>query len=213
VTRLGVLLSGRGSNFLALHDAVRRGELPAEIALVAGNSASAPGLERARARGLPVAVFPHRGEPDRASHEAKLVGALRDAGVEWVCLAGYMRLLSPDFLAAFPHRVVNIHPSLLPAFPGLDAQAQALAHGVRITGCTVHLVDAGLDSGPIVVQRAVEVLDGDTAETLAARILEQEHLAYPEAMRRLLTRRWEIQGRRLVFLPTGPVYLQTGSGS
>jgi len=111
-----------------------------------------------------------------------------------------MRLLSPDFLAAFPHRVVNIHPSLLPAFPGLDAQAQALAHGVRITGCTVHLVDAGLDSGPIVVQRAVEVLDGDTAETLAARILEQEHLAYPEAMRRLLTRRWEIRGRRLIFL-------------
>ena len=204
MTRLGVLLSGRGSNFLALHDAVRRGELPAEIALVAGNSASAPGLERARERGLAVAVFPHRGEPDRASHEAKLVGALREAGVEWVCLAGYMRLLSPDFLAAFPHRVVNIHPSLLPAFPGLDAQAQALAHGVRITGCTVHLVDAGLDSGPIVAQRAVEVLDGDTAETLAARILEQEHLAYPEAMRRLLTRRWEIQGRRLVFLPAPP---------
>jgi len=201
VTRLGVLLSGRGSNFLALDDAVRRGELPAEIALVASNVAAAPGLERARERGLPVAVIPHRGEPGRASHEAKLAGALRGAGVEWVCLAGYMRLLSADFLAAFPHRVVNIHPSLLPAFPGLDAQAQALAHGVRITGCTVHLVDAGLDSGPIVVQRALEVGDGDTAETLAARILEQEHLAYPEAMRRLLTRRWEIQGRRLVFLP------------
>jgi len=199
VTRLGVLLSGRGSNFLALHDAVRRGELPAEIALVAGNVDGAPGLERARERGLPVAVIPHRGEPDRAGHEAKVIGALRGAGVEWVCLAGYMRLLSPGFLAAFPQRVVNIHPSLLPAFPGLDAQAQALAHGVRITGCTVHLVDAGLDSGPIVVQRAVEVLDGDTVETLAARILEQEHLAYPEALRRLLTRRWEIRGRRLVF--------------
>jgi phosphoribosylglycinamide formyltransferase 1 len=199
VTRLGVLLSGRGSNFLALHDAVRRGELPAEIALVAGNVNGAPGLERARERGLPVAVIPHRGEPDRASHEAKVIGALRGAGVEWVCLAGYMRLLSPGFLAAFPQRVVNVHPSLLPAFPGLDAQAQALAHGVRITGCTVHLVDAGLDSGPIVVQRAVEVLDGDTVETLAARILEQEHLAYPEALRRLLTRRWEIRGRRLVF--------------
>jgi len=201
VTRLGVLLSGRGSNFLALHDAARRGELPAEIALVAGNVAGAPGLERARERGLPVAVLPHRGEHDRASHEAKLIGALRRAGVEWVCLAGYMRLLSPDFLAAFPCRVVNIHPSLLPAFPGLDAQAQALAHGVKITGCTVHLVDAGLDSGPIVLQRAVEVLDGDTPETLAARILEQEHLAYPEAMGRLLTRRWEIHGRRLIFLP------------
>jgi len=209
VTRLGVLLSGRGSNFLALHDAVRRGELPAEIALVAGNAADAPGLERARERGLPVAVLPHRGEPDRASHEAKLVGALRGAGVDWVCLAGYMRLLSPGFLAAFPHRVVNIHPSLLPAFPGLDAQAQALAHGVRITGCSVHLVDAGLDSGPIVVQRAVEVLDGDTPETLADRILEQEHIAYPEALRLLLTRRWELQGRRLVFLPAPG----TGSGS
>jgi len=203
VTRLGVLLSGRGSNFLALHDAVRRGELPAEIALVAGNVDGAPGLERARERGLPVAVIPHRGEPDRASHEAKVIGALRGAGVEWVCLAGYMRLLSAGFLAAFPQRVVNIHPSLLPAFPGLDAQAQALAHGVRITGCTVHLVDAGLDSGPIVVQRAVEVLDGDTVETLAARILEQEHLAYPEALRRLLTRRWEIRGRRLVFAAGG----------
>ena len=203
MTRLGVLLSGRGSNFLALHDAVRRGELPAEIALVAGNVDGAPGLERARERGLPVAVIPHRGEPDRASHEAKVIGALRGAGVEWVCLAGYMRLLSAGFLAAFPQRVVNIHPSLLPAFPGLDAQAQALAHGVRITGCTVHLVDAGLDSGPIVVQRAVEVLDGDTPETLAARILEQEHLAYPEALRLLLTRRWELQGRRLVFLPAG----------
>ena len=209
MTRLGVLLSGRGSNFLALHDAVRRGELPAEIALVAGNAADAPGLERARERGLPVAVLPHRGEPDRASHEAKLVGALRGAGVDWVCLAGYMRLLSPGFLAAFPHRVVNIHPSLLPAFPGLDAQAQALAHGVRITGCSVHLVDAGLDSGPIVVQRAVEVLDGDTPETLADRILEQEHIAYPEALRLLLTRRWELQGRRLVFLPAPG----TGSGS
>lgn len=203
MTRLGILLSGRGSNFLALHDAVRRGELPAEIALVAGNVDGAPGLERARERGLPVAVIPHRGEPDRASHEAKVIGALRGAGVEWVCLAGYMRLLSPGFLAAFPQRVVNIHPSLLPAFPGLDAQAQALAHGVRITGCTVHLVDTGLDSGPIVVQRAVEVLDGDTVEALATRILEQEHLAYPEALRHLLTRRWEIRGRRLVFAGGG----------
>ncbi|MBV8202012.1 MAG: phosphoribosylglycinamide formyltransferase [Acidobacteria bacterium] len=204
MTRLGVLLSGRGSNFLALHDAVRRGELPAAIALVASNVADAPGLERARERGLPAAAIPHRGEPDRASHEAKLIAALQGAGVEWVCLAGYMRLLSPGFLAAFPGRVVNIHPSLLPAFPGVDAQAQALAHGVRLSGCTVHLVDAGLDSGPIVVQRAVAVLDDDTPETLGARILEQEHLAYPEALRLLLTRRWEVRGRRLVFLPGGP---------
>jgi phosphoribosylglycinamide formyltransferase-1 len=201
VTRLGVLLSGRGSNFLALHDAVRHGELPAEIALVVSNVAGAPGLERASERGLAAVAIPHRGEPDRASHEAKLVAALKAAGVEWVCLAGYMRLLSPGFVAAFPRRIVNIHPSLLPAFPGIDAHAQALAHGVRLSGCTVHLVDEGLDSGPIVVQRAVEVLDGDTPETLAARILEQEHRAYPEALRLLLTRRWEVRGRRLVFLP------------
>ena len=201
MTRVGVLLSGRGSNFLALHDAMRRGELPAEIALVASNLAEAPGLARARERGLPTAVIPHRGKPDRASHEAKVLAALREAGVEWVCLAGYMRLLSPVFLSAFPRRVLNIHPSLLPAFPGTDAQDQALTHGVKVTGCTVHLVDEGLDSGPIVVQRTVPVRDDDTAETLAARILEQEHQAYPEALRRLLTEPWELRGRRLVFLP------------
>jgi phosphoribosylglycinamide formyltransferase 1 len=204
VTRLGVLLSGRGSNFLALDDAARRGELPAEIALVVSNVPEAPGLARARERGLPAVVIPHRGEPDRVSHEAKLLAALREAGVEWVCLAGYMRLLSPAFLAAFPRRVLNIHPSLLPAFPGLDAQTQALAHGVRVSGCTVHLVDEGLDSGPIVVQRTVPVLDDDTTETLAARILEQEHRAYAEALRRLLTESWEVRGRRLVF-GAGPV--------
>ena len=204
MTRLGVLLSGRGSNFLALHDAVRRGELPAEIGLVASNLADAPGLQLARERRLEAVAIPHRGEPDRASHEAKLIAALRGAGVEWICLAGYMRLLSPAFLAAFPRRVVNIHPSLLPAFPGMDAQAQALAHGVKVTGCTVHLVDEGLDSGPIVVQRAVAVLDDDTPGTLAARILEQEHRAYPEALRRLLSEPWEIRGRRLVFLPPPP---------
>ena len=206
MTRLGVLLSGRGSNFLALQDAVRRGELPAEIALVLSNVEAAPGLARARERGLPAVAIPHRGEPDRASHEAKLVAALRGAGVDWVCLAGYMRLLSPAFLAAFPRRVLNIHPSLLPAFPGVDAQAQALAHGVRVSGCTVHLVDEQLDGGPIVVQRAVEVRDGDTPEVLAARILEQEHLAYPAALRRLLAEPWEIRGRRLVFLqpPAAP---------
>lgn len=201
MSRIGVLLSGRGSNFLALHDAVRRGELPAAIALVVSNVDGAPGLERARERGVPAVAIPHRGEPDRAGHEAKLIAALAGAGVEWVCLAGYMRLLSPTFLAAFPRRILNIHPSLLPAFPGIDAQAQALAHGVKLSGCTVHLVDEGLDSGPIVVQRAVAVVDGDTPETLAARILEQEHVAYPEAMRLLLTRRWEVRGRRLVFLP------------
>jgi phosphoribosylglycinamide formyltransferase 1 len=199
VNRLGVLLSGRGSNFLALHDATLRGELPAEIVLVASNVAAAPGLARARERGLPAVAVPHRDEPDRASHEAKLIAALRGAEADWVCLAGYMRLLSPAFVAAFPRRILNIHPSLLPAFPGIDAQARALEHGVKVTGCTVHLVDDGLDSGPIVVQRTVPVLEGDTPATLGARILEQEHVAYPEALRSLLTRPWEIGGRRLVF--------------
>jgi phosphoribosylglycinamide formyltransferase-1 len=203
MTRAGILLSGRGSNFLALHDAVLRGEVPAEIALVASNVETAPGLDRARQRGLPVVAIPHRGEPDRAAHEAKLIAALRGAGVDWVCLAGYMRLLSPGFVAAFPRRILNIHPSLLPAFPGTDAQRQALDHGVKLSGCTVHLVDEGLDSGPIVVQRPVPVRDDDTPDTLAARILEQEHLAYPEALRRLLTEAWDIRGRRLVFQPAG----------
>jgi phosphoribosylglycinamide formyltransferase-1 len=196
--RLGVLLSGRGSNFLALHAAIERGELPARIVQVVSNVADAPGLARARELGLPAEAIPHQGQP-REDHERKVIAALREAGVEWVCLAGYMRLLSSDFLAAFPRRIVNIHPSLLPAFPGVDAQAQALEHGVKVSGCTVHLVDEGLDSGPIVVQRTVPVLDGDTPATLAARILEQEHQAYPEAMRRLLTEPWRIEGRRLVF--------------
>jgi phosphoribosylglycinamide formyltransferase 1 len=199
VTRLGILLSGRGSNFIALHDATERGALPAVIALVASNLEAAPGLALARERGLRTLALPHRAEPDRAAHEAKLVAALRAADVEWVCLAGYMRLLSPAFLAAFPRRVVNIHPSLLPAFPGLDAQAQALAHGVRLAGCTVHLVDDGLDSGPIVEQRAVPVRDDDTPTDLSRRILAEEHRAYPSAMRRLLTEPWEVRGRRLVF--------------
>lgn len=197
-TPIGVLLSGRGSNFLALHAAIERGEIPARIALVVGNIAGAPGLDRARELGLAAEAIPHAGQP-RAAHEENVVAALRRAGVEWVCLAGYMRLLSPAFLAAFPRRIVNIHPSLLPAFPGVDAQAQALAHGVKVSGCTVHLVDEGLDSGPIVVQRTVPVLDGDTPQTLAARILEQEHIAYPEALRRLLAEPWRIEGRRLLF--------------
>lgn len=198
-TRVGILLSGRGSNFLALHAAVERGEVPAGIAVVISNLPGAPGLEKARELGLPAVALPHRGEPDRRTHEAKVDAALRAAGAEWVCLAGYLRLLSPDFVAAWPRRILNIHPSLLPAFPGLDAQEQALAHGVKVAGCTVHLVDAGLDSGPIVVQRTVPVLDADTPRTLAARILAQEHLAYPEALRRLLTEPWRVEGRRLIF--------------
>lgn len=196
---IAILLSGRGSNFLALHAAIERGEVPARIVLVLSNVADAPGLDRARELGLPAVAIPHKGEPSRKAHEEKVAAALREAGAEWVCLAGYMRLLSPEFVAAFPRRMVNIHPSLLPAFPGLDAQAQALAHGVKISGCTVHLVDEGLDSGPIVVQRSVPVLDGDTEAALSKRILEQEHQAYAEALRRLLTEPWKIEGRRLVF--------------
>ena len=197
--RLGILLSGRGSNFLALQQAIERGELPAEIALVVSNAAAAPGLAKAAELGLPAVAIPHRGEPDRATHENKVIAALREAGAEWICLAGYMRLLSPAFVAAWPGRILNIHPSLLPAFPGIDVQRQALEHGVKVSGCTVHLVDEGLDSGPIVVQRTVPVLDADTPESLAARILEQEHQAYPEALRRLLIEPWELRGRRLVF--------------
>lgn len=197
--RLGILLSGRGSNFVALAAAIERGEVPAEIALVVSNVTDAPGLAKARQMGIPVRALPHRGFADRESHETAVREALADARVEWVCLAGYMRLLSSGFVAAYPRRIVNIHPSLLPAFPGLEAQRQALEHGVRISGCTVHLVDEGLDSGPIITQRAVSVEEGDTPETLAARILAQEHRAYPEALRLLLTRRWEIRGRRLVF--------------
>jgi phosphoribosylglycinamide formyltransferase-1 len=196
---IAVLLSGRGSNFLAIHEAIERGEVPARIVLVLSNVEGAPGLEKARGLGLPAIAIPYQGEPDRRAHEEKVVAALRRAEAEWLCLAGYMRRLSPELVAAFPRRILNVHPSLLPAFPGLDAQAQALAHGVKVSGCTVHLVDEGLDSGPVVVQRPVPVLDGDTAASLAARILEQEHLAYPQALRRLLTEPWRVEGRRLVF--------------
>lgn len=198
-SRIGILLSGRGSNFLALYAAMERGEVPAKIGLVVSNVADAPGLATARELGLATASIPHQGEPDRRTHEEKVLAALRRAEVDWICLAGYMRLLSPGFVAAWPRRILNIHPSLLPAFPGLDAQAQALAHGVKVSGCTVHLVDEGLDSGPIVVQKTVPVLDGDTPSSLAARILEQEHRAYPEGLRRLLTEPWEVVGRRLIF--------------
>lgn len=198
MTPIGILLSGRGSNFLSIHAAIERGEIPARIVLVASNLADAPGLEKARELGLPAVAIPHQGVP-RREHDARMIAALRGAGAEWVCLAGYMRLLTPDFVAAFRRRILNIHPSLLPAFPGLDAQAQALAHGVKVSGCTVHLVDEGLDSGPIVAQRSVPVLDGDTPGTLAARILHEEHVAYPEALRRLLAEPWRVDGRRLVF--------------
>lgn len=198
-TRVAVLLSGRGSNFVALHEAVDRGEVPAEIVLVVSNVADAPGLEKARSRGLRAEAIPSGDFPDRESHEGAVLALLDDVGVDWICLAGYMRLLSPRFVQAWPRRIVNVHPSLLPAFPGLEAARQAVEHGVKVSGCTVHLVDEDLDSGPIVVQRAVPVEDGDTPEDLAARILVQEHRAYPEAMRRLLTEVWRIEGRRIVF--------------
>ncbi|MEP0773019.1 MAG: phosphoribosylglycinamide formyltransferase [Acidobacteriota bacterium] len=199
MARLGVLLSGRGSNFVAIAEACRRGEVPAEIVLVLSNKADAAGLERARERGLPALAIPSRGLP-REEHEQRLIAALEAARVEWVCLAGYMRLLTPLFIARFFPRIVNIHPALLPAFPGVDAQHQAWEYGVKVAGCTVHLVDAGCDTGPIVLQRTVEVREDDTPERLSARILEQEHIAYPTALRRLLTRPWRLDGRRLVFL-------------
>lgn len=197
--RLGILLSGRGSNFLALHAAVARGEIPAEIALVVSNREDAGGLARAGELGLPAVALPSGGALGREAHEESVLAALAQARVDWVCLAGYMRLLSPSFVRRYPRRIVNIHPSLLPAFPGLEAQRQALEHGVRYSGCTVHLVDDGLDSGPIVAQRVVRVMAGDSAESLSARILDQEHQVYPEALRRLLAERWEIRGRRLLF--------------
>ena len=196
--RVAVLLSGRGSNFLALHEAMEHGEVPAAIVLVVSNRGDAAGLEKARSLGLETALIPHRGLT-RREHEERVLAALTGARVEWVCLAGYMRLLSPHLVAAFPRRILNVHPSLLPAFPGLDAQAQAWRHGVRVAGCTVHLVDEALDNGPIVVQRTVAVEDGDTPEALAERILRQEHRAYPEALRRLLTEPWRLEGRRLCF--------------
>jgi len=197
--RVGILLSGRGSNFRALERAMASGEVPASIALVVSNRAEAPGLAAAREIGLETAYLPHRGEPSREAHDGKIAAALRERGVEWVCLAGYTRLLSPVLIRAFPQRILNIHPSLLPAFPGLEAQRQALEYGVAITGCTVHLVDEELDHGPVVVQKTVPVECGDSVETLSARILEEEHRAYPEGLRLLLTRPWRLEGRRLLF--------------
>lgn len=199
ITPIAVLISGRGSNFEALHRATGEGRLPARIVLVLSNVATAAGIEHARSLGLHTAVVPSRGAGSRAAHEARVLEEIESAGAEWICLAGYMRLLSAEFVAAFPNRILNIHPSLLPSFPGLDVQQAALDHGVRISGCTVHLVDAGLDSGPIVGQRAVEVRSGDDAASLARRILRQEHELYADALGRLLTEEWRIDGRRVLF--------------
>ncbi len=197
--RLAILLSGRGSNFLAIHEAIRRGELGAEIAAVISNRPSAAGIERARDLGYSTRVVDHREFSSREDHERVIMDIIDAQSADFVVLAGYMRLLSASFVSRFSRRVLNIHPSLLPSFPGVDAQHQAVEYGVRISGCTVHFVDEGLDSGPIILQRAVEVRDGDTAETLSARILVEEHRAYPEALRRLATESWRVEGRRVVF--------------
>jgi len=194
--RLGVLISGRGSNLQALIDATRDGRLDAAIAVVISNREEAAGLERARAAGIDAVVIGHRDYRSRHDHDRALVRELTARGVGLVCLAGYMRLVGPVLLDAFPDAVLNIHPSLLPAFPGLDAQAQAIAHGVKVSGVTVHLVTHELDGGPIVLQRAVPVLENDTADTLAERILVEEHRVYPEAVRIVLDGGWRIEGRR-----------------
>ncbi len=195
---LGILLSGRGSNFVAIADGIAAGRIcDARIAVVISNRAGAPGLEAARQRGLNALVIPSKGKP-REEHDRQVVAALQDNKVDLICLAGYMRLLSPWFVRQFPARILNIHPSLLPAFPGLEAQEQAFAYGVRVSGCTVHLVDEELDHGAIIVQRTVPVFDSDDEHTLAARILEQEHIAYTEAINVVLEGKFEIVGRRLV---------------
>jgi phosphoribosylglycinamide formyltransferase-1 len=195
--RLGVLISGRGSNLQALLDAGEHGLFPGRVAVVISNVAEAAGLARARRAGVPAIVQDHRGR-SREEHDASLVAHLRAHDVDLVCLAGYMRLLSPILLRAYPGRVLNVHPSLLPSFPGLEAQRQAWEHGVKISGATVHLVDEGLDTGPIVAQAALSVTDADTPQTLAARILEVEHRLYPEAVRLVLSGRLERAGRRLL---------------
>ena len=195
--KLGILLSGRGSNFEAIADSIFAGRLQAEIAIVISNRADAPGLETARRRGLNTRLIPSKGRV-REEHDAEIIAALQDAKVDLVCLAGYMRLLSPGFVRAFPNRILNIHPSLLPAFPGLDAQKQAIDYGAKVSGCTVHFVDEHLDHGAIILQKTVPVLDTDDEHTLAARILEQEHPAYTDAIRLVLSGEVEVQGRRVV---------------
>jgi phosphoribosylglycinamide formyltransferase-1 len=198
VRRVGVLISGRGSNMTALADAVAAGRVPgARVVLVVSDRPRAAGLAAARERGIETAVVERRGRT-REEHEREIIRELKGRGVGLVCLAGYMRLLSPCFVEEFRGRLLNVHPSLLPAFPGLDAQRQAVEHGARVSGCTVHFVDETLDGGPIVIQRPVPVLDTDTPDTLAARILVEEHLAYPEALALVCSGRYEVVGRRVV---------------
>ena len=195
--KIGVLLSGRGSNFLAIADAIDAGRLQAEIAIVISNHTDAPGLEAAKKRGLNARLIPSKGRT-REEHDAEVIHALTTAEIELVCLAGYMRLLSPAFVRAFPNRILNIHPSLLPAFPGLEAQKQAIEYGVKFSGCTVHFVDEHLDHGPIILQKIVPVLEDDDEHSLSERILEQEHLAYSEAIGLVLSGEIEVRDRRVV---------------
>src|ERR1700747_155237 len=196
--RIGVLLSGRGSNFEPLADSISAGRIPnAEIAVVVSNREGAPGIDRARARGLATRVIPSKGL-EREPYDRLVVTALSEAHVELICLAGYMRLLSPFFVAAFPQRILNIHPSLLPSFPGLESQKQALEYGVKFAGCTVHFVDENLDAGPIVLQAVVPIEDSDTEDSLSARILKEEHRIYSEAVKIVLEGKFKIDGRRVI---------------
>ena len=209
VTRLGILLSGRGSNFVAIAEAIREHRLQGvEIAVVLSNIADAAGLTVAREMGLTAIGAPSAGRK-RIEHDAEMIARLKEHRVDLVCLAGYMRILSADFVRAFPDRILNVHPSLLPSFPGLDAQGQALEFGAKVAGCTVHFVDEAVDHGAIVVQRTVAVLDEDTAESLSARVLEQEHIAYPEAIARVVSGEYELRGRRYVRAEASP---EVGSG-
>ena len=197
--RLGILISGRGSNMLAIGEAIGAGRLDATIAVVVSSRPGAPGLERAAAAGIPTAVVAPRDHASREACDRAIVAVLRAHEVDLVCLAGYMRLITPAFVEAFPDAILNVHPSLLPSFPGLDAQHQAWTHGVKVSGATVHFVTAELDAGPIVLQAAVRVEDADTAETLSARILVEEHRIYPEAIARIVGGGWRIDGRRVVW--------------
>ncbi len=196
--KLGILLSGRGSNFVAIADNIRAGKVKAEIAVVISNRADAPGIETARQRGLDARVILSKGK-QREEHDREVVAVLKEKQVDLVCLAGYMRLLSPWFCRQFPNRILNIHPALLPAFPGLEGQKQAFEYGVKVSGCTVHFVDEHLDHGPIIVQKTVPVLEADDEHALADRILVQEHIAYSEAINLVLEGNYEIVGRKVVF--------------
>ncbi len=196
--KIGILISGRGSNMMAIVEAVQSGQIPnSEVVVVISDKTKAQGLEKARVRGIETVAIPRNARP-REAHDAEIISELKKRNVELVCLAGYMRLLSADFVRAFPNKIINIHPSLLPAFPGLDAQWQALEYGVKISGCTVHFVDEALDHGAIILQKAVEVADDETAETLAAKILKYEHVLYVEALGRIAEGKIEIIGRRAI---------------